>query len=116
MANKPTNNPTQLVFQEVLDLQTALMARKHDAIQLLLADRKIIDEQLKSLGHFDDVPFGTTATTPKAQKAATKRPGKSRDQRFCKLCKVDGHDARAHKSQGKKKKPFTAEEMAALFG
>lgn len=115
MANKSTNNPTQQVFQEVLDLQTALMARKHDAIQLLLADRKIIDEQLKSLGHFDDVPFGTTATTPKAQKLATKRPGKSRDQRFCKVCKVYGHDARAHKSQGKKKKPFTAEEMAALF-
>lgn len=29
----------------------------------------------------------------------------------CPICNIKGHDARAHRSQGKNKKPFTKEEL-----
>jgi hypothetical protein len=35
-------------------------------------------------------------------------------KRHCSICEVDGHDARAHRGQGKNKKKFTPAELKEL--
>lgn len=61
-------------------------------------------EELRSLGWS---PSGTRRT----EKERKPRNEKPQGDRECPICKVKGHDARAHRSQGKDKKPFTPDEL-----
>ena len=51
-----------------------------------------------------------------------KARSKSAREKFCPICTTDpenpvlGHDGRAHRSQGKRKKPFTKEQLKAYDG
>ena len=82
---------------EVLKSLDAVAKPKEEQIEELLERRRNIDEQLMRLGY--------------VLEAHAKR---SRDSahKYCKYCDVEGHDGRAHRSQGKEKHKFTAEEMS----
>lgn len=75
---------------------------REKAIEALLEERKAIDKKLRDLGH------GTGA------KRIRRRRQAPAITRFCNICQMEGHDGRAHRSQGKKKRKFTAEELQKL--
>ena len=70
---------------------------KEELIAELLERRRNIDEQLARLGYVLE-----------AHAKRSREPAR----KYCKICCVEGHDGRAHRSQGKEKRKFTAEEQA----
>jgi len=91
------------IVEEVKALQAQYEAKRGQAIEALLDQKKEIEQTLQSLGWVP--PTGTRSI----------RRTKPVGQRFCKICNTTGgHDARAHKTQGAKKRPFTPEELADL--
>ena len=125
MAKRESKSP-QSVYQEVADLKAAFELTRQEAISELLQQRAEIDKHLAALDYNPaaDKPAAkkTTAEPAAAPVKATKgkkgakkgKKVKSAADRFCPICEVSGHDGRAHKSQGAKKKPFTADELAAM--
>jgi hypothetical protein len=113
-----------------LKLKHDYESRREAAIQELLAKRTAIEKQfnadlaeiekhLTELGYTREpewVPVPASKVQP-FRKAKAK--SKSAGERFCPICTVDpekpvlGHDGRRHKMQ-KRKRPFTAAELAAL--
>ena len=90
--------------QQALEALAKIETLKVEAIQELLAERQKIDDQLAQLGH-----TGGKGTTRK-RGGASKPAG----ERYCNICEAQGHDARAHRGQGKNKKKFSAAEMKEL--
>jgi len=71
--------------------------------------RKKLDEALadyNSLGH----NFSLSENGKRKKGTRNTDPTK----KFCNICEVNGHDGRAHRSQGKKKQKFTAAEIKEL--
>jgi hypothetical protein len=104
-AKQQTFRPTASanIVDEVKALQAQYEAKRGQAIEALLDQKKEIEQTLQSLGWVP--PTGTRSV----------RRTKPVSQRFCKICGTTGsHDARAHKNQGAKKRPFTPEELADL--
>lgn len=98
-----TATATVSIVDEVKALQAQLETKRGQAIESLLGQKREIEQTLQSLGWVP--PTGTRSI----------RRTKPVSQRFCKICNTTGsHDARAHKTQGSKKRPFTAEELADL--
>lgn len=54
------------------------------------------------------------ATKGKKGAKKGKKAKKSAAHRYCPICEVSGHDGRAHRYQGGKKKVFSQEELAAI--
>ena len=101
------SSPAATIIDDVKRLQVELATKRNSAIEALLAQRTDIDATLTSLGFADDA-------SPKERNK--KRQSKTAAERVCKICSVGGrtvmgHDARAHRSQTKKK-PFNTEELA----
>jgi hypothetical protein len=111
----------------VLSLKRSWESKKEAAIQELLKKRtsiekafheklKEIEDHLAELGYTrepDFVPVPASRVQP-FRKARVK---KSAREMVCPICTTDpenpvtGHDGRRHKSQGKRKRPFTAAEL-----
>ena len=72
---------------------------KEELIAELLERRRNIDEQLASLGYVLEV-----------HAKRSREPA----HRYCKYCDMEGHDGRAHRTQGKGKRKFTTDELAAF--
>lgn len=70
---------------------------KEALIEELLERRRNIDEQLLRLGY-------VLQEHAKSSRAPARK--------YCKYCDTEGHDARAHRSQGSDKRKFTPEEQA----
>ena len=112
------------VVEEVLSLKKSWSEKRDAAIAELLRRRDEIAAQLAELDYHDQ------SSEPDWMKPASARPvRKVRVQKksvkkaktssarikFCPVCNMDtNHDGRAHRSQGKKKKAFTPEEIEAL--
>jgi len=116
---------------DVLKLKHDYESKKDAAIQELLKKRtgiekafnenlKEIEDQLAELGYTrepDFVPVPASRVQP-----FRKTRAKSAREKFCPICTTDpenpvvGHDGRAHRSQGKRKRPFTAAELKAYEG
>jgi hypothetical protein len=129
----PTGPAKPSLVAEVLELKRSWESKKDAAIQELLAKRTAIEKQfnadlaeiehqLQELGYVREpewVPVPASKVQP-FRKAKAKAKSKSARQRFCTICSTDpenpvtGHDRRSHRSQGKRKKPFTAAELKAL--
>ena len=78
----------------------AIEGRKQEEINKRL-------EELRSLGWSPSPASRNTLSKPKGEGVKRQRdPNKP-----CPICNITGHDARAHRSQGKTKKPFTPEEL-----
>ena len=126
----PSTGPARpSLVAEVLELKRSWESKKDAAIQELLAKRTAIEKQfnadlaeiekhLTELGYTREpewVPVPASKVQP-----VRKPKAKLARQRFCTICTTDpekpvlGHDRRTHRSQGKRKKPFTAEELKAL--
>jgi hypothetical protein len=74
-----------------------LLKQKDEIAKQAKLKQDEIDKHLKLLGYID------TKKTPTAAK-----------QKHCSICDIDGHDARAHRFQGKDKKKFTPDELAKI--
>ncbi len=86
--------------------------RKQEMIDSLLAERdeKIAeyDEKLARLGYRASV-VGSVVRAAKSGITRQRDPNA-----LCPICKIPGHDARKHRSQGKDKKPFSHDELVKL--
>lgn len=91
--------------QIALDAIQKIEGLRAEAITELLAQRGVLDDQLRSLGH-------------NAENSKPKRGRRIIDPNTqCPLCKFvtsPVHDARKHRGQGAKKHPFTTEELKEL--
>ena len=91
-------------LEKIQKLQEQIEEARSEAIEELKQKR---EEARKTLADIERQITDLTGFGP--QKAATRR---QRDpNKNCPICSIPGHDARAHRSQGKHKKPFTAEEL-----
>ncbi len=98
------NDYTQLQRErEKLQAQIAEIDRKLNEMKAARRDELLAE--LRELG-FSSSGSGSGR---KASAAGGKR--KSSSDAVCPICQVPGHDGRAHRSQGKNKKPFTKEEL-----
>ena len=128
-AEPPTGAARPSLVAEVLELKRSWESKKEAAIQELLAKRTAIEKQfnenlaeieshLTELGYTREpewVPVPASRVQPVRK---LKSKSQSATGRFCPICTIDpekpvtGHDGRAHRSQGKRKKPFTTAELA----
>lgn len=130
---EPAPQPVSTV-EDVLKLKHDYESKREAAIQELLKKRTAIEKafnenlteiesQLKELGYtkepdwLPDVPVPASRVQPFRK---VKAKSKSAREMICPICTTDpenpvlGHDGRKHKSQGKRKRPFTAAELKAL--
>ena len=88
------------IVEKVLGMTTELQTLRESAIAELRQQRTAIDEKLAMLGETvskrSPSAFGTTTAS------------------HCRICDVDGHDARQHRFQGDKKRKFTPAELAGI--
>jgi len=134
---EPAPQPASTV-EDVLRLKHDYESKREAAIAELLKKRtdlekafnenlSEIERHLEELGHDKEpawvpvAPVPASAVTPfRKAKTKTKAKSKSATEKFCPICTTDpenpvfGHDGRRHKSQGKRKRPFTAAQLAAL--
>jgi hypothetical protein len=101
--HKPMNIIEQL--KKLDEQRAALLANaKTEALE----KAKTAIAELNSLGFYYTLREG----------AATKRKTVTRNtdpsKKHCPVCDIDGHDARAHRGQGKNKKKFTGVELKGL--
>jgi hypothetical protein len=121
--------PNTSLAEDVLKLKHDYESKKEAAIQELLKkgtaiekafneNSKEIEGQLAELGYTrepDFVPVPASRVQPFRRATAKK----SAREMVCPICTTDpenhvtGHDGRAHKSQGKRKRPFPAAELKA---
>ena len=124
MAKRESKSP-QSVYQEVADLKATFELTRQEAIAELLEQRAEIDKHLAALDYdtaadkpaakkITAEPAAAPVKATKAKKGKKGKRSKPAAERYCPICEVSGHDGRAHKSQGAKKKPFTADELAAI--
>ncbi len=108
LASQTEESPSSAssVIADVRRLQAELDSKRRSAIDALLQQRGEIDNTLASLGY----------VAGEGRRGGQRRMvrSKSPEERMCPICEVSGHDARAHKSQGKRKRKFTADELAAM--
>jgi hypothetical protein len=105
----PTPAPTAV--ERALKLQEELTSLKEEAIGEILARKKDLDLQLSQLGYREQPRYAPPSKPSGAGKPLGSKPA---EQKYCPICKVNGHDGRAHRSQGANKRPFTEEERNAL--
>jgi hypothetical protein len=89
---------TEKALKAKADMESLFQA----AIDEQLAIIKDAEQKLGELGY-----AGTTR-----KKAGTRNTDPSK--KHCNICDTVGHDGRAHRSQGKSKKKFTAAELKEL--
>jgi len=90
------------IVEKVLGMTTELQTLREQAITDLRNQRTVIDEKLAMLGD----------TIAKRSPAG----GTPSSISHCRICDVDGHDARQHRFQGDKKRKFTPQELAGIGG
>lgn len=106
----PTVQPVAPSVEDILRMVEQLNAHRQVAIDALLAKQTEIATQLKALGYQPQEPQAEsyTPTVRRSGVGAAVRP-----DAYCKICQLNGHDARMHRGQAVKKR-FTASELAAL--
>jgi hypothetical protein len=87
----------QTIVDKALDAIKEAEKIRKSAIDDLLKQKDEIQRKLRLLGY-----LGATGTGVAGRKG------------FCKLCNIAGHDARAHRFQGKNKKAFTEEDLVKI--
>jgi hypothetical protein len=100
-------NEYQRLQQERQKLQEQIDEIDGKLNELKTARRDELLAELKELG-FSATGSGGGRKTAGAGGAGKR---KSSTDAVCPICEVRGHDGRAHRSQGKNKKPFTKEEL-----
>ena len=109
----PVLETEYMTVEDVLNLQAKLASVRQSAIMTLLSQIETAKKKLAQLGYEDeDEPDVPNSIRPNVRKPAATKAGTAVP--FCKLCNVDGHDGRAHRSQAVKK-AFTAKEQAEMF-
>lgn len=103
--------PAPSAVERALKLQEELASLKEEAIEELLNQKKDLDFQLSQLGYREQPRYVPPTSKPGVGKPIGSKPA---EQKYCPICKVNGHDGRAHRSQGADKRPFTDEERNAL--
>lgn len=100
-------------LDKFLEEEDQRAAKKQELIDQLLADRaeavKTFDDQLAKLGY-----RSSTTKEPRAAKAGTRQRDPNKPCGVCGFVTNPPHDARAHRSQGKTKKPFGSDDLATL--
>jgi len=102
----------RLVANEYAQLQ-----KERDKLQAQIAeiDGKLRDmrsaRQHELLAELKELGWSPSGAGPGRKTASSGRKRKSSSDAVCPICQVPGHDGRAHRSQGKNKKPFTKEEL-----
>jgi hypothetical protein len=122
MAIKSEAKSPQLIFQEVADMKSALEAKRIAAIEDLLQQRSEINNHLAALGYDGNLPAATASNgggtgaigSSKTKATKGKKASKTAGERYCPICDVTGHDARSHRSQGKRKRPFSKAELDSM--
>lgn len=93
------------------------LQKERDKLQAQIAE---IDEKLRDmrsarqnelLAELKELGWSPTGARVGRKAAAAGGKRKSSSDAVCPICEVPGHDGRAHRSQGKNKKPFTKEEL-----
>ncbi len=88
--------------------QNAANNLRDSAIQELLNQRKAIDAQLAEFGHGD-------SGARSGRGSGVKRPvDPNKPCGICGFATVPNHDGRKHRSQGDKRKPFTAAALSDM--
>ena len=108
------------IVEDVLKMKRDWVSRRQAAIDELLKRQKAIVVQLAELEYKPEpeaAPAWVSSPAPAKRKYVRKtvaKKTKTADTKFCPICNIEtNHDGRKHKGQ-KKKRPFTAEEIAAL--
>jgi len=117
---KPARRPKNVVSQKgerVVANEYAQLQKEREKLQGQIAE---IDEKLRDmrssrqnelLSELKELGWSPTAARTGRKTAASGGKRKSSSDAVCPICQVPGHDGRAHRSQGKNKKPFTKEEL-----
>jgi len=93
------------------------LQKERDKLQAQIAE---IDEKLRDmrsarqnelLAELKELGWSPTGARAGRKAAVAGGKRKSSSDAVCPICEVPGHDGRAHRSQGKNKKPFTKEEL-----
>jgi hypothetical protein len=81
----------------------------------LLADAKeeALTKAKAAIADLNSLGFGYKLVQGDGGRAKTTR-NTNPANKHCNICDMDGHDGRAHRSQGKNKKKFTAAELKEL--
>ena len=93
-------------LEKIQKLQEQIEEAKTAALEELRGQRKEVQSQLAEIDRQISALSGQSAGGTKA-----KGTRKSSSEAVCPICEIPGHDGRAHRSQGKHKKPFTKEEL-----
>jgi hypothetical protein len=92
--------PEVSIVDRVLGMTSELQTLREQAIADLRNQRRVIDEKLAQLG---DVMVKRSPTGGTLSAVS-----------HCRICDIDGHDARQHRWQGDKKRKFTPTELANI--
>ncbi len=95
------------------DLEALLERRKKLQEQLDEVEEKIGElKQAQIQEHLAALKELGYQTRTRAKRSSSSGASRHQDpNKKCPICEIPGHDARAHRSQGEKKKPFTKEEL-----
>jgi hypothetical protein len=96
------------VLEQIKKLDEQRAKLLSDAKTEALAKAEAAIEELNSLGF----SYSLTAGTGTKKKTGTRNTDPAK--KHCDICDINGHDGRAHRSQGDKKKKFTAAELKEL--
>jgi len=93
-------------LEKIQKLQEQIEEAKTEALEELRAKRREIQALLTDIdSQISELGGGSS------RQGKSKGTRKSSSEATCKICGITGHDARAHRSQGKNKRKFSAEEL-----
>jgi hypothetical protein len=94
------------------DLEALLERRKKLQEQLDEVEAKVVElKQAQIQEHLAALKELGYQTRSRAKRGSSSASRHQDPNKKCPICEIPGHDARAHRSQGEKKKPFTKEEL-----
>ena len=96
---KRMSTATERALKAKADMESLFQA----AIDEQLAIIKEAEQKLGELGY---------SSAPKKKATGTRNTDPTK--KHCALCDINGHDQRAHRAQGEKKRKFTAKELEEL--
>lgn len=91
------------------DLDALLERRKKLQEQIEEVDERITEQKKGRISELvaELKELGYNVDNRKKRSASDRDPSSV----TCQICKITGHDARSHRGQGDKKRPFTKEEL-----
>lgn len=101
----PAKPSTPTTVDRVLSMIGELDSMRKQAIEDLLTQKRQIEEKLTMIGWNEPIHAKASGRLPSHP---------SSDVKHCKICNLDGHDARQHRFQGENKRKFTIEQLSDL--